>query len=199
MKKIGILSGTFDPIHDGHLNFAIEAIEKCNLDKVFFLAEPRPRRKQGVKAFEHRIAMINLALKHNKKFGSVILEQARFTPRSTLPLLRSRFKGAQLFMLMGDDMLDHLASWPNVAELVNSVHFIIGTRKRSVDEIEKLISALERTRGLKFEYTVFKASGSELASSSVRLSLRRSQIPSGINSDVLKYIEENSLYSLSAK
>src|SRR3989344_87150 len=142
MKKVGIFSGSFDPVHDGHISFANEAIKKCGLDKVFFLIEPRPRRKQGVKAFEHRVAMIQLALKNQPKLGTLILEQARFSVSETLPRLRERFKDAQLYMLVGEDVLMHMVNWPNVDELINSVHFVIGTRKLSPSDLVQHISTL---------------------------------------------------------
>ncbi|MCA9332160.1 adenylyltransferase/cytidyltransferase family protein, partial [Candidatus Saccharibacteria bacterium] len=52
MKKVGIYAGSFDPIHKGHIALAEQAIQQCGQDKVFFMVEPRPRRKQGVKALE---------------------------------------------------------------------------------------------------------------------------------------------------
>ncbi|MBI3337871.1 adenylyltransferase/cytidyltransferase family protein [Candidatus Saccharibacteria bacterium] len=120
-SRIGIYSGTFDPVHDGHIAFANAALKQCNLDKIFFLVEPRPRRKQGVKAFEHRTEMVRLAIKNEHSLGSIVLNQQRFTPADTLPLLTERFKGADLYMLIGDDMLDHLAGWPHVECLLQSV------------------------------------------------------------------------------
>ncbi|MBI1857228.1 adenylyltransferase/cytidyltransferase family protein [Candidatus Saccharibacteria bacterium] len=119
-SRIGIYSGTFDPVHDGHIAFANAALKQCNLDKIFFLVEPRPRRKQGVKAFEHRTEMVRLAIKNEHSLGSIVLNQQRFTPADTLPLLTERFKGADLYMLIGDDMLDHLAGWPHVECLLQS-------------------------------------------------------------------------------
>src|SRR5688572_27140829 len=105
--KIGIYSGTFDPIHLGHVAFAKEALKQCGLEKVYFLVEPRPRRKQGVKALEHRQAMVELAIAKEPALGSIILDHARFSVRQTLPVLQARFEGSEIVFLMGDDMLAH--------------------------------------------------------------------------------------------
>src|SRR5687768_15392849 len=98
LKKVGIYAGTFDPVHEGHLAFAREAAAQYGLDKVFFLVEPNPRRKQGVKALEHRNEMVQLAIRSEKLFASILLEQHRFTVTETMPVLRSRFKNSELYM-----------------------------------------------------------------------------------------------------
>src|SRR5688572_18703158 len=139
IKKIGIFSGTFDPIHEGHLAFAQAALEQ-GLEKVWFLVEPRPRRKQGVRALEHRQAMVGLAIESEPKFGQIMLEQARFTAHETLPVLQARFKGRQLVLLFGDDVLSHIADWPDVQKLVQAIELMIAVRK---DEAEKVVDNLK--------------------------------------------------------
>lgn len=195
MKKIGIYSGTFDPVHEGHISFALETAQKIGLDKVFFLPEPRPRRKQGVKALEHRVAMVKLAIKDYKNLGVIVLEQARFTPHETLPVLQARFEGAELYMLIGEDMLDHLADWPHVDKLVNGVSFIIGLRKRHSQEVAEIISNLMKTRALQLQYRLVETSNSKISSSTVRTALRRGKKMDGVNPEVWDYIVSNSLYS----
>ncbi|MBI3624258.1 nicotinate (nicotinamide) nucleotide adenylyltransferase [Candidatus Saccharibacteria bacterium] len=195
MKKIGIFSGTFDPVHEGHISFAREALKQFKLDKVFFLVEPRPRRKQGVKAFDHRVHMVRQALRKQPRMGMIVLGQARFTPHETLPVLKARFKGAQLYMLMGEDMLDHLADWPHIKDLVQAVHFVIGIRRQSATDIRKLLDNLNQTRGLHFHCDIFRAKDSETSSSSVRSALRKGQSPAGLNPSVLRYIRRHNLYS----
>lgn len=199
MKKIGIFSGTFDPIHEGHISFAREALNTFQMDKVFFLVEPRPRRKQGIKAFAHRVSMVRLAIKNEPQLGLIILKQARFSAEETLPVLQARFAGAELCMLMGEDMLGHLADWPHVTQLVEAVHFIIGVRRQTPSDIQKLLNNLEKTRGLKLSYDVFKAQDSNISSSTVRTKLRRGQEPLGLTSEVLDYIRRHNLYSVSGE
>ena len=199
MKKIGIFSGTFDPVHTGHVSFAREALKRYELDKIFFLVEPRPRRKQGVKAFEHRVDMVKLALKDEARMGSIVLKQARFTPHETLPVLQARFKGAQLYMLMGEDMLNHLAHWPHVADLVGTVRFIIGRRHKSAQEISQLFDILQQTRGLNFQYDIFRANDSDISSSKVRNAVRKGQASAAIHPAVARYIKRHKLYSISGE
>jgi nicotinate-nucleotide adenylyltransferase len=192
--KIGLFSGTFDPVHDGHIDFAREAIKKAGLDKIFFLVEPRPRRKQGVKAVEHRIRMVQLAIKDEPQFGLIVLEQAQFTPYETLPVLQARFNGAELYMLMGDDMLQHLGDWPQVSDLIANTRFVIGVR--SDEKIARNhIKTIEKVSGQKFIYEIFKSAQPKASSSQVRLALRRGQTPQHLDEAVRNYIHQNGLYT----
>lgn len=193
-QRVGIFSGTFDPIHQGHIVFAKQALEYYELDKVFFLVEPRPRRKQGVRAFEHRQYMVQLAVSGDPSLGSIILEQDRFTAHQTLPILKARFKGAQLFMLMGDDMLHHLGSWPHVDDLLKGVGFIVGLRKDSYDQALAYLQAIEKTRNVKLDYRIFHSKQSDYASSKIRLAYKRGKTPAGLDRRVRAYIEKMGLY-----
>lgn len=194
-SRIGIYSGTFDPVHDGHIAFAKAALGESKLDKIFFLVEPRPRRKQGVKAFEHRTEMVRLAIKNEHSLGSIVLNQQRFTPADTLPLLTERFRGAELHMIMGDDMLDHLASWPHVEFLLKAVNFIISVRQSDEKKIHKIVKNLEKTRGLKFNYQIIANSFPEVSSSKIKQALRSGKEPEGLSRSVLNYIKKNGLYT----
>jgi len=195
MRKVGIYAGTFDPIHNGHLAFAKEAITRHKLEKVFLLVEPRPRRKQGVKAFEHRVKMVQLAIADEPKLATISLEHSRFNVVDTLPILQARFAGCKLFFLIGDDVLSHLSDWPHVENLISSVEFIIGARKGSVKEVEQIVRTIEETRGLKVHYTTFVNSMSMQASSLVRSELRKGKRPVGLNDQVWEYIQAQKLYA----
>lgn len=198
MQKVGIYSGTFDPVHTGHTTFAHEAIKQCGLDKVFFLVEPRPRRKQGVKGFEHRNRMVQLATRDEAKFGSIILEQQRFTVPETLPVLLERFHGAELCLLIGDDGLDHLNAWPHVEELLAKALFIIGRRRLAEGQIKRQIKDIEEIRDIKVRYQLFKAPEPEVSSSSIKQSLKRGHTPKGVPPAVIHYIQQERLYAPSA-
>lgn len=198
MKKIGIYSGTFDPVHNGHIAFAEAAVEHCGLDKLFFLIEPRPRRKQGVKAFEHRVRMVQLAIAEHRQFGVIVLEQARFTVAETLPVLQSRFKSAELHMLMGEDVLRHLTGWPHLREFVRDVKIVIGIREGSDETVRHQLDNLRKIRHLQPQYEMFQTELSDYSSSKIRLSLRRGKIPPGLHPDVERYIQKQGLYSPAA-
>lgn len=128
MAKIGIFAGTFDPIHNGHIAYAQQAIAVCNLHKVVFVPEPQPRSKAHVSELSHRLAMLTLVSKNNPQFEILELDDAQFTVAKTLPVLKSLYKNYQLAMLVGSDVAAKIAAWPDVKELFASTEIIVGLR-----------------------------------------------------------------------
>lgn len=199
MKKVGIYPGTFDPIHMGHLALAKEAIKQNKLDKLFFLVEPRPRRKQGVKALEHRNEMVRLALQDEPLMGSIQLNQQRFTATETLPVLVKRFKDAEIIMLMGDDLLAHFAEWSHVEMLIDQLRFSIGVRSSREAEIRQRLDIIQQTTGRRMRVTLFQAPLSRYSSRIIRHEIKKGNKPDGLPSRVRKYIDSERLYSAPAK
>ncbi len=193
-QKIGIFSGTFDPVHDGHVQFALDALKNNKLDRVFFMVERNPRRKQGVRAFEHRQAMVQLAISDEDQLGSIIMDQNRFTPHETLPLLKQRFGDVQLVLLAGDDMLSHMNEWPHIEELIRNVTFVFGVRgNQSV--AEELIKTIQSTKGVKFRASFIQSPHINVSSSRIRSQIKNHEIPSYIDDKVASYITDEGLYS----
>lgn len=193
--KIGIYSGTFDPIHKGHVAFALEAAAACGLDRVYFLVEPRPRHKQGVKAFTHRVEMVRLAVADWPQLGSVVVDQNRFSVLETWPVLRARFAGAELYMLMGDDVFKHLSHWPMVDQLITSAHFIVGVRRGGKTNLRQHLRVVEQTRGLKLHFEMFTPSGGQYSSTAIRRAISLGQQPEGLEKSVMSYIATHGLYT----
>lgn len=193
-QKIGIFSGTFDPVHDGHVQFALDSLKQCKLDRVYFMVERSPRRKQGVRAFEHRQAMVQLAVEDDSTLGSIITDQERFTAHETLPLLQKRFGDVDLYLLAGDDMLSHMKDWPHIDELINAVTFIFGVRgqKNLADE---RIANIESVRGLKFKVEMLESTHTNVSSSLIRSQFKNHEKASYINQKVADYITRSGLYS----
>lgn len=184
-------------MHLGHIAFAKKALEN-GLDKVFLLVEPRPRRKQGVRALEHRIAMAERATRSHKGLGVIQLQQAKFSPHETLPLLQARFKGNELVLLFGDDvihhMIDHLTQWPHIEDLAETTSLLIATRRHDHTELEERLKDLTRY-GIRFRYEFVELNQDYDSSSDIRLALRRGEKPKDLSLSVARYIEEQKLYS----
>lgn len=194
-RHIGIYAGTFDPIHTGHVQFALEAIKQTGLDMVYFLVEPRPRHKQGVKAFEHRVDMVHLAIQDQPKLGSLVLKQARFTVHETWPVLKRRFDGSRLSMLMGNDVFSRLSDWPKLDEIVGDAEFIVGIREEAQHDIAEHVRVIEYTKHVNIHYMTFHSPLSKESSRKIRNELRRGTIPEGLDPRVVGYIREHELYS----
>ncbi|MBA3757126.1 MAG: hypothetical protein H0X02_13295, partial [Nitrosomonas sp.] len=166
-------------MHDGHLAFAATAIE-AGLQKVMFLVEPRPRRKQAVRALEHRIAMVQLAIADEPSFGTIKLEHARFTVHETLPVLQARFAGFQLVFLFGDDVIQHIADWPHVDALVSGAELLIASRHSDEKNLLQTFTTLEQTRNLSFRRSFVHPNQQQMTSSRIRLGLKQREPVGGV-------------------
>ena len=124
------MAGTFDPVHAGHLQFARQAARQCHLEAVYFLPEAEPRGKARVTAFQHRVAMLGLALKSTAWLEVLTLPEARFEVATTWPQLQACFPGKRLAFLVGSDVATRLSpiSWPGVATMGQSADLIVGLR-----------------------------------------------------------------------
>lgn len=141
-KRIGIFSGTFDPIHKGHIAFALAALKEASLNEVYFMPETKPRRKEGITHYAHRIAMLQIALKPYRKLKILEVSDKQFSVNRTMPRLKGIFKGDELFLLVGSDAAAYLADvsqWPDAGLLLKDFGLIVGFRE---DADEHGLSAL---------------------------------------------------------
>lgn len=148
IRRIGIFSGTFDPVHKGHIAFALEAAKKAKLDVVYFMLEPKPRRKEGITHYAHRLAMLELALKPHKALRTLEVADRQFSVKSTMPRLRGMFKDSKLYLLVGSDTVAYFVDakeWPNADLLLKDFSLIVGLRG-DADEtsLKKQLGALAK-------------------------------------------------------
>lgn len=131
--KIGILGGTFNPIHIGHLILADEVREKLGLDKVIFVPTYIPPHKQNseVAAADERLRMVKAAIKGNKFFKTSDIEIKRKGPSytvDTVKALNKKFPGEELYFIAGSDLLKYLDEWKDFQELLGLMKFVVATR-----------------------------------------------------------------------
>ena len=131
--KIGILGGTFNPIHIGHLILAEEVREKLSLDRVIFVPTYLPAHKgnSDIAPAKARLAMVKLAIKGNKYFSVSDIEIKRNGRSYTIDTLKE-FKKAypkdELYFVIGSDLLKYLDEWKDLGEIIKMVRFIVATR-----------------------------------------------------------------------
>src|SRR4051812_2046291 len=130
-KRIGIYAGTFDPVHAGHLTFALQALEAAKLDKVYFMPERRPRGKQHVEHFGHRVAMLRRAVRPYPQFDVLEMVDVSFSAERTLPALKNQFQDAQLVFLFGSDIIPGLQGWPSSGRFLKDNELVVGLRYRA--------------------------------------------------------------------
>jgi len=196
-QKIGLLGGTFDPPHHGHLWLAESSRQQLDLDKVLFLPVGHPPHKGG-QAFSspaHRIQMVELAIQGVANFLLDTTDIDRPPPHSTvtlIPLLRAMFPEAQLWLLVGADSVRDLGSWYLPEKLIAMCRLAVLPRpgvnidwpslKASVTGVEQSVDLLDGP--------CLDISSSEIRQRvNARLTIRY-LVPWAVGS----YIEENQLY-----
>lgn len=196
-QKIGIFAGSFDPIHSGHITCAQAALDELGLHKLYFVVEPRPRYKQGVKAFEHRSAMVRLAIKDMPSFGDIVIDDPYCTTAETLPMLRKRFTSSELYLLMGDDVAQHIADWSNVATLLEHVRLAVVPRRFNKDGVMRRLERLRAVSKKPITYHVITQARSSLSSSDVRKQIKTHGKSGALHPRVQEYIYTHNLYGSS--
>ena len=132
-RRIGILGGTFDPPHVGHLWLATLAADAMDLDRVIFMpaAQPPHKRGRGVSPVVDRLLMTRLAIAGNDALELSTLEVGRAGPSYTVDsveeLLRT-YHDATLFLIMSADSLAQIDSWHEPDRLLSLVEWVVGPR-----------------------------------------------------------------------
>lgn len=131
--RLGVMGGTFDPIHHGHLVAASEVQAAFDLDEVVFVPTGRPWQKSSrdVAPAEHRYLMTVVATASNPRFTVSRVDIDRTGPTYTIDTLRdlsAQRPGAQLFFITGADALAQILSWKDSDEIFGLAHFIGVTR-----------------------------------------------------------------------
>ncbi|WP_098960501.1 nicotinate-nucleotide adenylyltransferase [Pseudonocardia sp. N23] len=132
-RRIGVMGGTFDPIHHGHLVAASEVADRFELDEVVFVPTGQPWQKtaEEVSPAEDRYLMTVIATASNPRFSVSRVDIDRGGPTytaDTLRDLRTLNPDAQLFFITGADALEQILSWRKLDELFENAHFIGVTR-----------------------------------------------------------------------
>lgn len=131
MTRLGVMGGTFDPIHHGHLVAASEVASAFNLDGVLFVPTGEPWQKAQVTDGEHRYLMSVIATASNPRFTVSRVDIDRDGPTYTIDTLRDVQKGypdAELFFITGADAIKQILQWKDVDEIWPLAHFVAVTR-----------------------------------------------------------------------
>lgn len=148
MPYVGILGGTFDPIHYGHLAAAEGALHLAGLDKVIFLPNWQPPHKAGrpISAAEHRAAMVRLAIAGNPRFEFSGMELERQGPSYTIDTIRAlqtAHPDWRTAFVVGMDSLVQIHTWKDYQTLLTLTDFLVVTRPGySQEEEQQALAAL---------------------------------------------------------
>lgn len=168
MKKIGLFAGVFDPIHLGHTHFISRSIQDRRLDKVYVLIEREPKYKTCIASYDDRKNMVILALEDIPQAEIYESRDSFFPITSSLPAIRKAQPGAELYLLLGDDVAERIHEWEDQDGL-RGVELIVASRGEGGFE-------------------------AELSSLKIRNELAESKDTAGLDPGVLAYCRKNGLY-----
>ncbi|PLX89492.1 MAG: nicotinate (nicotinamide) nucleotide adenylyltransferase [Desulfuromonas sp.] len=131
--NIGLLGGTFNPIHNGHLHIAREVQKNCQLDQVWFVPTCNPPHKQldGDISFRHRLQMVEAAIADIPDFCSCDIEGqrgGRSYSVTTLEQLRAQHPADNFYFIMGLDSFRDIGTWKSYPRLFELCHIVVTAR-----------------------------------------------------------------------
>ncbi|WP_125152590.1 nicotinate-nucleotide adenylyltransferase [Clostridium rectalis] len=133
MEKVAIFGGTFDPIHNGHLHIAYEALYGLNLDKIIFMPSGNPPHKirRMVTDSYIRYELVKMAIRDEKRFeisGYEINRKGLSYTYETLNYFSKKYNKVEWYFLTGVDCLMDLDTWKNIGLILNLCNFVVFNR-----------------------------------------------------------------------
>ncbi len=198
--RLGIMGGTFDPIHFGHLICAEQAREQFDLDYVVFMPTGSPAFKADTKvsAAEHRYNMVVLATRKNTKFDVSRLEIEREGVTYTYDTLRylrdSLTDDTELFFITGADAIISVLKWKNAEKMVELAHFVAATRPGY--DYSELMESVDENADLSGKVSFFDVPGLAISSTDLRERISEGKSITYMTPiSVSDYIHSHSLYT----
>lgn len=199
LEKIGIMGGTFDPIHNGHLVIAENAREQYALDQVLFIPTGHSplKHKQQITSGSHRCAMVSMAIADNPQF---VLDEIEVNSPEisytfhTINKLKKDYISCELFFILGADSLFDFESWRSPDLILESCSILAAYRKHQrQEEFFRHIAYLNEKYPGKFH--PLDTPNLEVSSQEIRQRVRHGQtIRYLVPKTVETYIQENKLY-----
>ena len=200
MKRIGILGGTFDPVHCGHIHLAEDAMKQGRLDEVIFIPARLQPFKLGKKitSGEDRLAMLRLATEHTPGFAvssrELDAEGVSYTYLTLRALQKEYGEDARLYFITGTDAFLKIELWMMAEELLRNYGFLIGTRPGYKEE--ELAACMERVRE-NFGTEVINIDNTkyDISSTQIREMIQNGETTAGLLPESVEaYIRERGLY-----
>ena len=197
MIKIGIMGGTFDPIHIGHLILAMEAINYKNLDEVWFIPTGNPNFKQdkNVTDKQKRFEMVKIATQDNKKFNVCdyeINKNGVTYSWETMKYLRENYD-YDFYFIMGEDSLMSVETWENAEDFLKNTKILACIRRQ--EEMSKLDVKIDDLKSKGYFVEKIPTSFIDISSTKIREKVQTNQdFRYFVPNQVFEYIVRNKLY-----
>ena len=200
MQRIGIMGGTFNPIHKGHMAIARAAKKQFRLNRIIFVPSGTPPHKTSeyVAPKEDRFRMVELVISGKKKYAvsRVELDRPGYSYAvDTFAELKKEYKGsARLYYIMGMDSINEILTWKKPMELFKLCQFIVATRPGSKIRTMRRILKFPPVK-LHSDTIHLIEVKMNVSSTEIRGSISKGRIPARyIDKKVIEYIKEKKLY-----
>ena len=195
MRKIGIIGGTFDPVHMGHLIAADQVLFYSKLDEIWFMPAYKPPHKlnMNISSFEHRVKMLESILILDERYKVCTIEKERSGPSYTFDTMKElveRYPQYSFNFIIGGDMIGNLDKWHHIKELMELVQFIGLDRIKYIEDNQTDLEKEILKKVIMIPMPQLEISSS-LIREWVRMGRKLHYIVPG---SVEKYIKENNLY-----
>lgn len=197
MIKVGIMGGTFDPFHIGHLILAMEAINYKNLDEVWFIPTGNPNFKQdkNVTDKKKRFEMVKIATQDNKKFNVCDYEINKHGVTyswETMKYLRENYD-YDFYFIMGEDSLMSVETWENAEDFLKNTKILACIRRQ--EEMSKLDIKIDDLKSKGYFVEKVPTSFIDISSTKIREKVQTNQdFRYFVPNQVFEYIVRNKLY-----
>lgn len=189
--KVGILGGTFDPVHNGHIEVGQIVLKNFKIDKIIFLPNGNPPHKKNVLPYKNRIDMIKLAIKNLKKFELSTIESEVSRIHYTIETIikyKILFPENEIYFIIGGDSFETFHSWKYYKRILEIAQLIVVTRPNYTLRND----IIEYSEKIHF----IKNLNVDIESSKVRELIKKGlDTKKFLNKDVKKYILKNNLYT----
>ena len=200
MKKIGVLGGTFDPFHYGHLSIAKSALEEFELDEIFLMPAHVQPFKVGKSITDpvHRVNMVKLIAQEYAGFNTItkeaFTEEISYTYR-TLCNLREELGECRIYFVLGTDSFLNIESWYKAPDLLRDFSIIVGERPGYREtEVLDLKNKLKEKYGA--DIGILNNHILQISSTEIKENIRQGKsIDHMVPASIERYIREHGLYN----
>lgn len=213
-KDIAIIGGSFDPVHNGHIEMIKYFIDNYIVDEVWVLPSYNSPHKinDSISSFNDRVNMLNIAISNIKNTYINTFEEEYYKKYNqktytyeVLSMLKKKYLNMRFHFVLGFDSIKNIKTWHRYKDLLAEYWFYIFDREdnefTTIEQKKYYLDNLGRNLKIKFIYEMFDIKVSNISSTKIRemikdININREELIKVINCDVLKYIEDNKLYGI---
>lgn len=196
-KRIGIMGGTFDPIHLGHMLIAENAFETFNLDEVLFIPSGNSYMKKDVSPSSLRVKMTGISIEDNPHFAMSTIEADRdgnsYT-YETLQLLKEKYPDNEYYFIVGADSFVYMDQWKNPDIIFSLANILVASRiGNTIDELKEKALVYKEKYNAKIDFLSIK--NVDISSTEIRNLIKEDRsIRYLVHVKLVEYIKKNNIY-----